>query len=43
MTRTLLISLLAVTVLTLALGGWTVRALRWTLSAGASSRALPAT
>jgi hypothetical protein len=45
MTRTFAFSLIALAVLLLALGGWTVRGVRWLASGGplAGTRALPAT
>jgi hypothetical protein len=38
MTRNLLLSLLFAAVLVLAVGGWTVRGVRWTLAAPARLR-----
>jgi hypothetical protein len=45
MTRTFALLLLALAVLVLALGGWTIRGVRWLASGGprAGARALPAT
>jgi hypothetical protein len=42
MTRTLLLSLLVVAVLLLAVGGWTVRGIRWTLATPSRMRLAPA-